>query len=595
MTVFKRLMKLVKPHWWRLLLAMICMGLVAACTAGVAYLIKPLLDEVFIARDLAKLKVIPGLVLVVYVAKGVFFFFQAYWMNFVGMTIVNDLRVALYTHMNRLSLSFFHKHPSGLLISRITNDVHLIQSAVTNVVTGLIMDVFTIIGLVFVVFYRDWKLAIIGLFVMPLGLYPIIYFGRRLRHLATDGQKVNADLTSILTETFHGIRIVKAFNMQNYENNRFIKECRKAVNIVMRTVTIRSISSPLMESLGGFCVAGIIWYGGYAVIKGESTPGSFISFMTALLLLYEPVKRVTRMNVSIQQGVSAGERVFQILDIEPEIQDKPGAVDLPPVRTEGVEFRDVYFGYEDEENVLKGINLKVKPSEVLAIVGVSGGGKTTLVNLIPRFYDVREGSVLVDGHDVRDVTVKSLRDQIAIVSQRVILFNDTVRHNIAYGNLDKSEEEIIAAAKASYAHDFITAMPKGYDTIIGEHGVRLSGGEQQRVAMARALLKNAPILVLDEATSSLDTESELAVQRALENLMRGRTTFVIAHRLSTVRNADRIIVISKGRIVEEGNHETLLERDGEYRRLYDIQFQVDDGIDLGDQASASPEKITSGS
>lgn len=594
MSVFKRLMQLVKPHWWRLLLAMICMGLVAACTSAVAYLIKPLLDEVFIARDLAKLKVIPGLVLIVYVSKGLFFFGQAYWMNFVGMTIVNDLRVALYTHMNRLSLAFFHRNSSGLLISRITNDVNLIQGAVTNVVTGLVMDIFTIIGLVFVIFYRDWKLAIIGMFVMPLGVYPIAYFGRRLRHLATDGQVVMADLTSILTETFQGIRIVKAFNMQNYENNRFIAECRRSINIIMRTVTIRSISSPLMESLGGLCVAGIIWYGGYAVIKGESTPGSFISFMTALLLLYEPIKRVTRMNVSIQQGVAAGERVFEILDIEPEIQNKPDAVDIPPVQTEGVEFRDVYFGYEDEEDVLKGINLKVRPGEVLAIVGVSGGGKTTLVNLIPRFYDVRQGAILVEGHDVRDVTVESLRDQIAIVSQRVILFNDTVRHNIAYGSLEKSEEEIMAAARASYAHEFITAMPKGYDTIIGEQGVRLSGGEQQRVAMARALLKNAPILVLDEATSSLDTESELAVQRALENLMRGRTTFVIAHRLSTVRNADRIIVISHGRIVEEGNHEKLLELNGEYRRLYDIQFQVDDGLDLGDQTAAKPEAPAGG-
>ena len=406
-----------------------------------------------------------------YILKGVFFFGQSYWMNYVGLSIVNDLRDRLYAHMMSLSLSFFHRNSSGVLMSRITNDVNLIQGSVSDVVTGLIMDFFTIVGLVFVIFYRDWKLAIFGIFVGPLTVYPLYYFGRRLRSLAKQGQVVMGDLTSVLTETFQGVRIVKAFNMEEYENQRFARENWRRFIINMRSVAIRSISSPLMESIGGLCVAGIIWYGGYQVIQGNSTPGSFVSFMTALLLLYEPIKRITRLNVTIQQGISAAERVYEILDLEPEIKDKEGAVDLPPIR-EGIEFKDVYFSYDDGEDVLKGINLKVRTGEVLALVGVSGGGKTTLVNIIPRFYDVRQGAVLIDGHDVRDVTMKSLRNQIAVVSQNVILFNDTVRNNIAYGSFDRSEEEIINAAKASYSYEFIMNMPQGFDTVIGERGVR---------------------------------------------------------------------------------------------------------------------------
>ncbi|MFH1090192.1 MAG: lipid A export permease/ATP-binding protein MsbA [Pseudomonadota bacterium] len=575
MEVFKRLLKLVKPHWWRLLLAMVCMSLVAATTAGIAFLIKPLLDEVFLARDMTKLHIIPTTLVIVFLLKSLFFFGQTYWMNFVGMTIVNDLRIKLFSHMQSLSLSFFHNNPTGVLTSRVTNDVELLQSAVSNFITGLIMDVFTIIGLLVVIFYRDWQLAFFGFFILPLAVIPIYYFGLRLRDLARKGQVIMGELTNIIQEKFTGVRIVKAFNMEEHESRRFARECNRRFDIFMRTVSIRAMSSQIMELLGGICIAGIIWYGGYQVIKGVSTPGSFVSFLTALLLLYEPVKRVTRMNVTVQQGIAAAERVYEILDLEPDIKDKDDAVVLPPSAGQ-IEFRDVFFGYDRREDVLHGINLKVKVGEVLAMVGVSGGGKTTLINLIPRFHDVRSGAVLIDGYDVRDVTLKSLRAQIAVVSQHVILFDDTVRNNIAYGSFDRPDEEVLEAAHASYAHEFIMAMPKGYDTMIGEQGVRLSGGQRQRLAMARALLKNAPILILDEATSSLDTESELVVQRALENLMRGRTTLVIAHRLSTVRNADRIIVVADGRIVEEGSHEQLMQLGGEYQRLYDMQFQVDD-------------------
>jgi subfamily B ATP-binding cassette protein MsbA len=580
-------MRLVKPHWWRLLLAMIFMGLVAAATAAVAFLIKPLLDEVFIAQQQDKLMLIPAGVLAVYILKGVFFFAQAYYMNFVGLSVVNDLRVNLYNHMQRLSLSFFHRHSTGVLTSRLTNDVNLIQAAVSDVVTTLIMDTFTILGLVFVIFYRDWKLAIFGIFIIPMAIYPLYYFGRRLRRLAHEGQEVMGDLTTIIQETIQGARIVKAFNMEEYEMARFAKESYRRFSNAMRTVAIRSISSPFMESLGGLCAAGIIWYGGYQVIEGNATPGSFVSFMTALLLLYEPIKRVTRLNVAIQNGVAAAQRVYAILDETPDIVDRPGSKDLPPIQN-NIEFHDVWFAYQDEEYVLRNINLNIRAGEVLALVGVSGGGKTSLVNLIPRFYDVTRGALTIDGRDVRDVTMKSLRAQIAVVSQHVILFNDTVKNNIAYGSGNRSDEEVHAAAKASYAYDFIKNLPQGFETTIGEGGLRLSGGERQRVAMARALLKNAPILILDEATSSLDTQSELYVQRALENLMRGRTVVVIAHRLSTIRHADRIVVIKRGEIVETGDHDQLIEADGEYKRLYDMQFQVDDGLARPDAASSSP-------
>ncbi len=575
MNLYKRVLEEVKPYWLRLLLAMICMSMVAGATAAIAYLIKPLLDEVFIARDVKKLTLIPGLVVGVYILKGVFAFGQGYWMSWVGITVVNNLRVKLYTHMQTLSLSFFHRNSSGVLMSRITNDVNNIQGAVSNVITGMIMDVFTVLGLVFVIFYRDWKLATFGMLIIPMAIFPLYYFGRKLRKLSREGQVTMGSLTNILHEALQGIRIVQAFNMQDFENKRFIDEATRLLNVYMRTVVVRVVSSPLMEVMGGFCTAGIIWWGGYNVINGTSTPGSFISFLTALLMLYEPIKRLTRLNEVIQQGMAAAERVYAILDTKPEITSKPGAEPLPGVTRE-IEFRDVRFGYDEGKEVLKGINLKVRAGEVLAIVGTSGGGKTTLVNLIPRFYDVWSGAVFIDGRDLRDVTVESLRDQIAVVSQNVILFNDSVRDNIAYGDMSAPMEEIEEAARAAYAYDFIMEMPDGFQTVIGESGVRLSGGQRQRLAMARAIRKNAPILILDEATSSLDTESEMYVQKALENLMRGRTTFVIAHRLSTVRNADRIIVMSEGRIVEEGNHDQLMELDGEYRRLYEMQFLGED-------------------
>jgi subfamily B ATP-binding cassette protein MsbA len=460
--------------------------------------------------------------------------------------------------------------PTGVLMSRITNDVNLIQGAVSSVVTGLLKDALSIVGLVGLIFYQDWKLALIAMAVLPFAFFPIVKFGRMLRGISTKSQESMGDISVILHETISGNRIVKAFGMEEYEKERFAKENFKYFKYLMKSVVVRSLSSPVMEFLGGLGIVFVIWYGGYSVIKGVSTPGNFTSFMTALLLLYEPVKRLSRMNNVLQEGMAAATRVYDILDTEPEIKDKQDAVHLPPLR-HSIVLRDVQFQYGNQP-VLRDINLEVTAGEVIAIVGVSGVGKTTLVNLIPRFYEVTGGAILIDGVDIRDVTISSLRAQLGMVTQQTILFNDTVQNNIAYGDVSKTKEKIVAAAKAANAHNFVMKTAQGLDMVIGEQGVRLSGGERQRLCIARALLKNAPILILDEATSSLDSEAELEVQKALDNLMAGRTTLVIAHRLSTIKNADRIVVLANGHIVEEGKHEELLRTSGEYCRLYELQF-----------------------
>lgn len=469
-------------------------------------------------------------------------------------------------------------------MSRITNDVNLIQGAVSEAVTSLFKDSFSIIGLVFLIFYRDWQLALIAALVFPLTIYPIAKFGSMMRTVATRTQVTMGSLTNLLQETISGTRIVKAFGMEAYEGERFARENEDLFKLFMKSVSIRAISSPFMEFLGGVAIAVIVWYGGHQVLKGSSTPGNFFSFLTALIMLYEPVKRLTNVNNTIQKGVSAAVRVFSILDLPPKIQNSKDAVALPKI-SEKIEIKNVTFRY-DETPVLKNINITVHQGELVAFVGMSGGGKTTLVNLIPRFYDVTEGCILIDGKDIRTVTIESLRDQIAIVTQQTILFNDTIRNNIAYGDITKSDDAIIEAARAANAYDFIMNLPDGFDAVIGEQGTRLSGGERQRISIARALLKDAPILILDEATSSLDTESELEVQEALENLMEGRTTLVIAHRLSTISRADRIIAIVDGEIVEEGTHESLLARRGEYFKLHNMQFK-NNGNQLSDAKDES--------
>jgi len=533
------------------------------------------MDDIFLKKDTRMLMLIPVAVVLIYLIKGACHYAQSVIMNFIGQRVIADLRYRLYEKIQEQSLAFFTQNPTGVLISRITNDVNFMKEAVSEAVTNLFKDSFTIFCLIFVIFYRDWKLAIIAMVVFPLTIYPIATFGRKMRKVATRTQVTMGTLTSLLQETISGTRIVKAFGMEKHENERFAGENELLFRLTMKSVAISAISSPFMEFLGGIGIAVIVFYGGYQVIQGHSTPGTFFSFLTALIMLYEPIKRLTNVNNKIQQGISAAIRVFGIIDTTPDILDAPDAVELPRI-TQGIALEDVSFRYE-ETPVLKNIALRITAGEVLAFVGMSGGGKTTLVNLIPRFYDVTSGRILIDGRDIRTATIASLRKQIGMVTQQTILFNDTVRNNIAYGSFEKPEAEIIRAARAANAHDFITRLPQGYDTRIGEQGTKLSGGERQRISIARAILKDAPILILDEATSSLDTEAEIEVQGALENLMQGRTTLVIAHRLSTVRNADRIVVLVDGRIIEEGTHDELLARQGEYAKLYAMQFKEENG------------------
>ncbi len=571
MDIYRRLIKLTKPHLGRFVIALFCMLVAGGLTSVLAFLVKPALDDIFIKKDMAMLTWVPVAIVAIYLLKGVCSYTQTIIMNFIGQRIVADVRSALYRHIQMQSMSFFMKNPTGVLMSRVMNDVRVIQGAVSEALTSLLKDTFTLICLIFVIFYRDWQLAIIAMFVFPLAVLPIIRFGKRMRKVARRTQISIGTLTAQLQETISGVTIVKAFGREDYESERFSRHNERYLRLTMKALAITAISHPVMDLLGGIGVAAIIAYGGYQVIQGNSTPGTFFSFLTALIMLYEPVKKLSGVNNTIQQGIVGAQRVFSIMDMPPEILDKPEAVPLPRITT-GITLEHVSFSY-GEAPVLKDITLRIAAGECIAFVGTSGGGKTTLVNLIPRFYDVTAGRILIDGLDIRDVTMASLRGQIGIVTQQTILFNDTVRNNILYGDLGKTEEDIVQAAKAANAHDFITNLPQGYDTVIGDQGARLSGGERQRISVARALLKDAPILILDEATSSLDTESEAEVQGALENLMKGRTTLVIAHRLSTIRNADRIVVIVGGEIAEEGSHESLMAREGEYYRLYQMQFK----------------------
>jgi len=574
----KQVLGLIKENRFRLLFGALCSGLMAASISGTAFLMKPAIDEVFVKQDMAKLKIIPFIVVGLFLCKGLGYYGQEYFMNYVGQGIIKRLRDSLYVHIQDLPFSFFQEERTGVLMSRITNDVNIMRTMVSASVTGLMRDTLTIIGLTFVILYMDWKLALLAFIVLPLAFYPIVEFGRRVRKVSTGCQESMAELSSFLHETISGQKIVKAFGMEAHEKRRFFEKTANLFNLELKAVVARSLTSPIMEFLGGVAVALVIWYGGYQVITGASTPGTFFAFIGSVLMMYDPIKKISRLNATIQEGLAAADRVFDIIERKSDIKEDPHPVVIQH-GSHGVTFQNVSFAY-DSDPVLKDINLDVRAGEILAIVGSSGGGKTTLVNLVPRFYDITQGAIFIDGIDIRKASIKSLRKQISIVTQDPILFNDSVRNNIAYGNLKASDEDIIIAAKAAYAYDFVQNFSDKFETNIGELGGRLSGGEKQRICIARALLKDAPILILDEATSSLDSESEMLVQKALENLMQGRTTFVIAHRLSTVVYADRIIVIANGQIVEEGTHQELLSCKGEYCKLYQMQFSNGNGREV---------------
>ncbi|MBW1897894.1 MAG: ABC transporter ATP-binding protein [Deltaproteobacteria bacterium] len=566
----KTLIGMVRENTFRLFLATCCMVVVAATQALAAYLIKHVLDDIFVDKDVDMLGWLPIAILIVFLFRGIGMYGQEFFMSYVGEGIIRRLRNTLYDKITDLPLSFFYREKTGVLMSRLTNDVNIIKNMVSTAVTGAMHDLFKIIFLTITIFYLIWKMAFFALIILPLAFYPIVIFGRRVRRVSTGWQEAMADLNSFLHETFAGNKIVKAFGMEKFEKSRFFETSGKIFRLEMKAVVAKALSSPVMEIFAGIGIAFIIWYGGSQVISGYLTVGTFIAFLTAVLMLYEPIKKLSKLNNSLQEGLAATDRVFDIIEMESDIKEIEKPEELI-TRSHRVTFNNVFFKYESEM-VLKDISLDVRVGEVLALAGMSGGGKSSLVNLIPRFYDVSRGSIQIDGIDIKNVSISSLRKQIAIVTQEPILFNDSIRKNIAYGKPEASDKKIEEAARAAYAYDFIMGFPKQFDTNIGELGSRLSGGEKQRICIARALFKNAPILILDEATSSLDAESEMLVQKALENLMKGRTTFVIAHRLSTIGYADRIVVIVDGRIVEQGGHDELLSLRGEYHKLYQMQL-----------------------
>jgi ATP-binding cassette, subfamily B, bacterial MsbA len=571
MQVYRRLFPYVKVYWARIVAAMGLALVISGLEAVTAWLVKPLLDDVFLNKDLFMLKLLPFALIGVYFVKGGARYGQAYIMAQVGQRVVMRLREEVYGHLQGMSQSFFNKRASAELLSRLTHDVGRLSRMSSQDPAVAIREVFTLLMLLGVVFAREWRLATIALVVFPLIALALVRIGKKLQTINKRGQENIAELSVVLQETLTGTKIMKAFGREAHERERFRQANRKLYRLIMRDVHVHELTSPLMEFIGALGIGAALWYGGYQVIQGETTPGTFFSFLTGLMMLYGPVRKLSNTSNMIQQAIPAAERVFELVDLKQTVVDRPNARLLDALR-ETIVFEQVSFQYEDGAGpVLRDISLVVRKGEMVAFVGMSGAGKSTLADLIPRFHDVTSGRITIDGVDIRDYTLASLRAQISIVTQETILFNETVAHNIGYGMPGASFDEIMHAAHLAYAHEFIQELPQGYDTVIGERGVKLSGGQRQRIAIARALLKNPPILILDEATSELDAASEFMLQKALANLVEGRTVFVIAHRLATVMKADRIVVVDGGQIAEMGTHEELLAQKGLYNRLHALQ------------------------
>ena len=561
----------VRPYVARLLLAVLCMTLAAGATAALAYLMEPVLDEIFIEKDRTLLIAVPAAVIALTLVKGAATYGQAVLVAFVGQRVIADLQSRAFAHILRFDLAFFQDTASGKLVSRLTNDVNLMRNAVANALTGMVKDSLTLLFLIGVMFEKDWKLALIACVVFPIAIYPIVRIGRRMRKVSTSALNELGLFTARLNETFQGARHVKAYNRERFESARADRLIESVFGLVFKSLRTRAAATPIMETLGGIFIALMILYGGWQVVGGALTPGAFFAFVTAMLLAYRPLKALANLNATLQEGLAASQRVFDILDTAPRIVEAP---DARPLRVEGgaVSLDGVCFSYRRGAPALRDVTIEIPAGKTVALVGPSGAGKSTVLNLIPRFFDVDRGAVAIDGTDVRAATLESVRDAVALVSQETVLFDDTIRANIAYGRIGASDAEIAGAARAAGAARFIAALPDGYDTLIGERGVKLSGGQRQRLSISRAMLKDAPILLLDEATSALDTESERQVQEALARLMRGRTTLVVAHRLSTVLDADRIHVLQGGRVAESGTHRSLLAAGGLYARLHAMQF-----------------------
>ncbi len=579
----------VRPHLARIAAALVCMVVVAACTAAFTQLIKPIIDEIFVARNAAMLWPISVAALVVFVAKGLATYGQTVLMSVVGQRIVAELQFDLFKRLMGADLAFYHENSPGKLIARFINDISLLRNAVSSTLVGVGRDALTAAALVAVMFYEDWLLALVAFFAFPSAILPIVRIGRRMRKVSGITQAQMGRLTTLLDEAFQGFRHVKAYGMEAYETGRARRAIDEVFRLNLKAAKTRGILHPVMELLGGLAIVAVILYGGHQVIGGAKAPGSFFAFIFALLLAYEPVKRLARLNAGLQEALAAAQRVFTLMDREPDIRERHDSRVLE-VSGGRIEFDQVAFSYDRQTAALHGIDIDVPAGGTVALVGPSGAGKSTVLNLIPRFYDPDRGRVMIDGQNLRDVTFESLRAAIALVSQEILLFDDTVGANIAYGRPDAGKQAIEEAARHAGAHDFIADLPEGYGTLVGPRGAKLSGGQRQRIAIARAMLKNAPILLLDEATSSLDTESERQVQQALKTLMAGRTTLVIAHRLSTVVDADLIYVMEEGRVTERGSHDELLARGGSYARLHALQFAEEATLDAADEGAVPPSE-----
>ncbi|MGE3624375.1 MAG: ABC transporter ATP-binding protein [Bdellovibrionales bacterium] len=552
--------------------ASVFMAIAAAMTGLFTRQLEPIVNDIFQHRGILQLLESASIIILIFVVRGATTYFHTVIMNRTGQRVVTDVQQEMYRHLLRADLAFFHAYSSGSLISRVVNDVGIMRQAVGECLTTSIKGSLTLIFLISVMFYQDWKLSIVIFLIFPISGFYVARTGRRMRKISTNTQSVTADFMSLLNQTFQGIRHVKAYDMESMEEGRARGLTESIYNLAVKGYRLTALTSPIMEVLSSIAIGAVFMYGGWRTDQGLITPGSLISFITAFLFAYDPMKRMAKINAQFQSGLAAAERVFTLLDIEPAIVDKPGARALN-AKEYSIALKDVVFRYPDGTTALDHVTIEVPHGRTLAIVGPSGAGKSTIINLIPRFYDVETGGIVIGGMDVRDVTMASLRSHIALVSQETALFDESVRANIAYGKPGATIEEITAAAESASADAFIRTLPQGYDTVVGEHGVKLSGGQRQRIAIARAMLRNAPILLLDEATSALDNESERAVQAALKTLQKGRTTIVVAHRLSTIVDADLIVVLEHGKVVEQGKHDELLARQSVYARLYGLQAE----------------------
>lgn len=568
---YRRLLSYSRPYAGRIALSIAASLVVAGTDVATAKLVEPLIDKVIEAANYGLVNLVPVIIMSIAAAKGLGRFFQEYLIKTAGQLVIQDIRNDLYSHSVSLSMGYYGRHSTGAMMSRILNDVGIMQRSAADILVDGVRESFTLIGLVGLAFYQDWRLATLAFVVLPLSVVPATIIGRKIKENTRRGQASMGTLTSILQETFSGIKVIKAFGTEEQERERFRQENLYFYRFMRKVLKYDSAAAPVVEVLAGLGLAAVFWYGIQRVLSGAITQGELLSFAVAIGMLYTPVKRLTKVGTTLNKSIGAAERVFEVMDQRPDIVEAPGARSLGWARGE-VQFDRVTFAYGGEP-VLKDFSVVVAPGEVIALVGPSGAGKSTVAGLLTRFYDPQEGAVRIDGVDLREITLESLRANIALVDQETFLFNATIRDNIRYGCQGATDREVEEAARLAFADEFIRQFPDGYDTVIGDRGSRLSGGQRQRISIARALLRNAPILILDEATSALDTESESMVQKALANLMRNRTTFVIAHRLSTVMNADRIVVMHSGRISQIGSHLELLTRGGLYRKLYDMQFQ----------------------